>query len=375
MVGVARSSSTSSTTATKRPTPRATATSTPHSAYLEDYHILQTTKDEYIIGQIRRDLEAAGVPVEFSKGEAGQGQHEINLDYTTAVEMADRNTVYKNAAKEIAALNGRSISFMAKYGFDETGSSCHIHSSLWSDDGPEPAMDDDHGEHGMSELFRWYLGGLLATRGRVLVAVGADDQQLQAVPARLVGADGRSAGASTTARSASARSVTATAPGSSAASRVATPTATSRSPARSPAACTASATGSSRRPPYVGNGYDATDLPRIPWNIVDAIDLWESSAVAKEAFGDDVHHHILNCAKPGVGGVQPARHRLGAPSLLGTDLSAKGVGVRACETMNRCERQPARSRRRHRRPARRAPCALRRRSPTGVRLPAAPLRQ
>ena len=103
------------------------------------------------------------MPVEFSKGEAGKGQHEINLDYTTAVEMADRNTVYKNAAKEIAALNGRSISFMAKYGFDETGSSCHIHSSLWSDNGTEPAMHDARGEHGMSEVFRWWLGGLLAT--------------------------------------------------------------------------------------------------------------------------------------------------------------------------------------------------------------------
>ena len=79
----------------------------PHSPWLEDYHVLQTTKDEYIIGQIRRGLEAAGVPVEFSKGEAGRGQHEINLDYTTAVEMADRNAVYKNSAKEIAALNGR----------------------------------------------------------------------------------------------------------------------------------------------------------------------------------------------------------------------------------------------------------------------------
>ncbi|MFZ4720873.1 MAG: glutamine synthetase, partial [Ilumatobacteraceae bacterium] len=65
----------------------------PHSPWLEDYHILQTTKDEYILGAIRRGLEAAGVPVEFSKGEAGRGQHEINLDYTTAVEMADRNSV------------------------------------------------------------------------------------------------------------------------------------------------------------------------------------------------------------------------------------------------------------------------------------------
>ena len=68
------------------------------------------------------------MPVEFCKGEAGRGQHEINLDYTTAVEMADRNSVYKTAAKEIAHFNGRSISFMAKYDFNDTGSSCHVHS-------------------------------------------------------------------------------------------------------------------------------------------------------------------------------------------------------------------------------------------------------
>ncbi|MEP7115053.1 MAG: glutamine synthetase, partial [Ilumatobacteraceae bacterium] len=115
----------------------------PHSPWLEDYHILQTTKDEYILGAIRRGLEAAGVPVEFSKGEAGRGQHEMNLDYTTAVEMADRNSVYKTAAKEIAHLNGRSVSFMAKYDFSDTGSSCHVHSSLWSLDGKK-AMFDDH---------------------------------------------------------------------------------------------------------------------------------------------------------------------------------------------------------------------------------------
>ena len=87
-----RSSSTSSTTAYEEAHAKGYHDLDPHSPYLEDYHILQTTKDEYIIGQIRRHLEAAGVPVEFSKGEAGRGQHEINLDYTTAVEMADRNT-------------------------------------------------------------------------------------------------------------------------------------------------------------------------------------------------------------------------------------------------------------------------------------------
>ncbi|TPW10315.1 MAG: glutamine synthetase, partial [Acidimicrobiaceae bacterium] len=136
----------------------------PHSPWLEDYHVLQTTKDEYILGQIRRGLEAAGVPVEFSKGEAGKGQHEINLDYTTAVEMADRNSVYKNAAKEIAHLSGRSVSFMAKYDFNDTGSSCHIHSSLWSLDGETALFQGDHHDaHHMSPLFQHYLAGLIAT--------------------------------------------------------------------------------------------------------------------------------------------------------------------------------------------------------------------
>ena len=82
----------------------ATATSRPHSDWIEDYHILQTTRDEYLIRQIRNGMDGAGVPVEFSKGEAGRGQHEINLVYAEALEMADRHAIYKNGAKEIADL-------------------------------------------------------------------------------------------------------------------------------------------------------------------------------------------------------------------------------------------------------------------------------
>jgi glutamine synthetase len=50
-------------------------------------------------------------------------------------------------------------------------------------------------------------------------------------------------------------------------------------------------------PAYSGNGYTAEDIGRVPWNLSDAIDLWEGSVVAKSAFGDDVHHHILTAAK------------------------------------------------------------------------------
>ncbi len=104
---------------------------TPQNDYVLDYHILQTTKDEYLIRAIRNGMDAAGIPVEFSKGEAEAGQHEINLRYADALTMADRHVVYKNGVKEIAALHGQSISFMAKYDIDRVGSSCHIHSSLW----------------------------------------------------------------------------------------------------------------------------------------------------------------------------------------------------------------------------------------------------
>jgi glutamine synthetase len=113
---------------------------TPHSGFIEDYHILQTTRDEYLIRQIRNGMDGAGVPVEFSKGEAGRGQHEINLRYSDAVTMADRHVIYKNGAKEIAGINGRSLTFMAKYSMDDVGSSCHVHSSLWNAEGTESLM-------------------------------------------------------------------------------------------------------------------------------------------------------------------------------------------------------------------------------------------
>ena len=77
--------------------------------------------------------------------------------------MADRNSVYKLAAKEIAHFHGRSVSFMAKYDFNDTGSSCHIHSSLWTLDGETAVFDDHHGPHGMSETFQHYLAGQIAT--------------------------------------------------------------------------------------------------------------------------------------------------------------------------------------------------------------------
>src|SRR6516164_10895322 len=103
---------------------------TPTIPYILDYHVLATTMDENVIGQIRRGMRGAGIPVEFSKGEAWYGQHELNVRYADAVTSADRHVIYKNGVKEIAFLNGVSATFMAKPSEKDIGSSCHIHSSL-----------------------------------------------------------------------------------------------------------------------------------------------------------------------------------------------------------------------------------------------------
>src|SRR5947207_10824294 len=122
-----------------------------------DYHVLATTMDEQYLGPIRRGMHAAGIPVEFSKGEAWYGQHELNMRYADAVTSADRHTIYKNGVKEIAFLNGISATFMAKPSEKDIGSSCHIHSSVVGVDDGKSAFVDGEEE---TDAFRYYLGGL-----------------------------------------------------------------------------------------------------------------------------------------------------------------------------------------------------------------------
>ena len=126
--------------------------------YIEDYHILQTTKEEGLIRAIRNGMEGAGIPVESSKGEWGPGQAELNLRYADALEMADRHVIYKNGVKEIALLQGKCVTFMAKWDYGLAGSSCHIHTSLVDADGAPVFADGD----GHSDLFEHYLAGQLA---------------------------------------------------------------------------------------------------------------------------------------------------------------------------------------------------------------------
>ncbi|MEZ5570162.1 MAG: glutamine synthetase family protein [Halioglobus sp.] len=130
------------------------------STYNEDYHVFQTTKEESLLRRVRNGLQAAGIDVENSKGEASAGQAEINVSYCDGLTMADNHVVLKNAIKEMAYQEGKAITFMAKWDTQAAGSSSHIHQSLQRKDGT-PVFHDPDAAHGMSDTMRHYLAGLL----------------------------------------------------------------------------------------------------------------------------------------------------------------------------------------------------------------------
>jgi len=90
--------------------------------------------------------------------EWGRGQHEVNFIYTEPVQMADMHVIFKQGVKELAAQHGKAVTFMAKPSMSEPGSSCHIHTSLWS--AGKNLFWDNKRETG-SKLFRQFLGGLM----------------------------------------------------------------------------------------------------------------------------------------------------------------------------------------------------------------------
>lgn len=133
----------------------------PAGWYIEDYHILQGTREENFNAAVRRHLRNSGIPVEGSKGEWGLGQHELNVWYADVLSMADRHSVYKQCMKEVADLLGWSVTFMAKCFADQAGSSSHIHLSLWEKGRNAFQGDEQFGPVRCSPLFRWFLGGWL----------------------------------------------------------------------------------------------------------------------------------------------------------------------------------------------------------------------
>jgi glutamine synthetase len=274
---------------------------TPHTSTIEDYQLLQTTREEYVLRRIRNDMCAAGIPVEFSKGEAGRGQHEVNVTYDESLVTADRHLVFKNGIKEIAAQEGRAATFMAKWTMDDVGSSCHVHTSLWDRESGEPLMADDAGDgashpSGLSTLGRRFLAGQLhAARQLAWLAAPTVNSYRRYVPgswaptAAVYGEDNRTCGFRLVGHGAGRR-VESRIPGADVNPYLVLA-----------ASIAAGLYGIDHEldpgDPYQRNAYEATDVPRIPSTLVEAIGELRDSAVALEAFGPDVHHHLLNTAE------------------------------------------------------------------------------
>ena len=133
----------------------------PSSSYSQDYNLLKTTGAEPLLYEVRKALAAMGIQVESTKGEWGPGQHEINLRYCDPLANADQHVIFKHALKEIAAQHGRSVTFMAKPYAELAGSSCHIHTSLWSADGRTCRSADHESADGLSAEFAHFIAGVL----------------------------------------------------------------------------------------------------------------------------------------------------------------------------------------------------------------------
>ncbi len=130
------------------------------SGNIGDYCIFRSSMDEFLIGDLRRNLAMAGIDIECSKAEWGHGQHEVNLVYADVLDMADRHAIFKNGVREMAALHDVQATFMAKWHTDHSSNGCHIHMSLWK--GQRPAFFDAKAERHMSKTMRHFLGGMMA---------------------------------------------------------------------------------------------------------------------------------------------------------------------------------------------------------------------
>ncbi|MGO9960855.1 MAG: glutamine synthetase family protein [Solirubrobacteraceae bacterium] len=257
--------------------------------YNVDYSLLGTARIEPLIRRIRNSMEQAGMLVENSKGECNYGQHEINFHYADALRIADEHVIYKNGAKEIAAQDGMAISFMAKYD-EREGSSCHIHFSLFDDSDPTQLVFARD-----RAVFESFLAGQLASLRELTLLLAPNVNSYKRY-----------------------------APGSFA------PTAVAWAPDNRTCSLRVVGHGQGLRfehraggsdlnpylalsaiiaaglhglqenlelePAYQGNAYLAADKPRLPGTLREARDLFDASALARAAFGDEVVDHYVHAA-------------------------------------------------------------------------------
>jgi glutamine synthetase len=259
----------------------------PANLYNVDYSMLGTARIEPLIRRIRNSMMGAGMRVENSKGECNFGQHEINFRYAPVLKTSDDHVIYKNGAKEIAAQEGRSITFIAKFNELE-GNSCHIHLSLRREDG-SPLFADE------PEIFDRFLAGQLACMRELTLFFAPHVNSYKrfaegsfAPTAVAWGNDNRTC----------ALRVVGHGPSKRVECRLA---GADVNPYLALSAMIAAGLHGidselELEPVFEGNAYES-GKPRVPSTLRDARDLFATSDVAREAFGQDVIDHYLNNAR------------------------------------------------------------------------------
>ena len=267
------------------------------SPYIGDYLIGITSKEEGVMRRLRNEMNAAGIPIENSKGEWGPGQEEINVRYAEALDMADRHVILKNGAKEIAGQMGKAISFMSKYNYDLAGNSSHIHNSLWSADGKTPLFFDKGADWTLSELgqqwaagqikyakeFTWFLAPYINSYKRFQAGTFAPTKIMWSEDNRTAGF--RLCGEGTKGIRMECRIGGA-----------------DLNPYLAFAALIAAGLAGideklTLQKPFVGDAYQASRLPEIPKTLRDATETLAKSKMLKTALGEDVVEHYVHTAK------------------------------------------------------------------------------
>lgn len=264
--------------------------------YIEDYNILQTTREEPFMRAVRKGLDGAGIPVENSKGEWGPGQVEINVRYAEALAMADRHVVLKNGIKEIADGQGRAVTFMAKPAYDLAGSSSHVHMSLWNADG-STAFFDEKDEHGMSKTMRHFVAGLLRYSDDVTYLLAPyinSYKRFQAgtfAPTKAIWSlDNRTAGYRLCSAGSKSIRIECRIGGAD------------LNPYLAFAGLFAAGlAGMNERleleAPFTGDAYGGGELPEVPKTLRASLDAFEASQMLREAFGDQALEHLAHTGR------------------------------------------------------------------------------
>jgi len=265
---------------------------TPANRYNVDYSILGTSRVEGLLRAIRLGMRDAGMQVESAKGECNPGQHEIAFRFTDALTTCDNHVIYKTGAKEIAAQQGSSLTFMAKFN-EREGNSCHIHLSLRDDEGRPVFAGERDG--GLSLTFERFLAGLLHGL-RELTPLYAPNinsykryQPGSFAPTSMAwGWDNRTCAVRVIGKGPSLR-LENRVPGGDV------------NPYLAVAAMIAAGLYGIEHeldpvPPFGGNAYDAA-FQQVPPTLHEASRLLDGSALAREAFGDDVVDHYVNAAR------------------------------------------------------------------------------